>query len=120
MTTTIDLANLAHFYGTEQYYKHPFGILLTDGAHYLSQNGAGWLIDAIASYQTKTWLASEPMLQQIQFWKLIVHANESATLICERDTDDIAITQEIEYTDFPADGIKLYLSNGVLMLPSEN
>lgn len=111
---------LAQFSGTECYYKHWLGLKLTDGAHYLSENGAGWLIDAIASYQTKTWLASEPMLREIQFWKLTVHADSSATLICERDTNDIAITQEIEYTDFPLPEIKLYLSNNVLMLPSEN
>lgn len=119
MTTEITTSNLAQFSGTEQYYKHWLGLKLTDGAQFLNANGAGWLIDAIASYQTKTWLASEPMLRDMQFWKLTVHADETATLICERDTDDIAITQEIGYTDFPLESITLYLTDGVILLPSE-
>jgi len=41
-------------------------------------------------------------------------------VICERDTNDIAITQDIPYTDFPLDEIKLYCINGVILLPSEN
>jgi hypothetical protein len=59
------------------------------------------------------------MLQQIQFWKLRVNPDNSAVLTCERDSDDVAITQEIPYTDFPLESVKLYLADGVLLLPSE-
>lgn len=41
------------------------------------------------------------MLREIQFWNLQVKPDNSAVLTCERDEDDIALTQEIEYTDFP-------------------
>ena len=41
-------ADLVHFNGTENYYHHPLRLLkLTDGTHFLEQNGAGWLVDAI-------------------------------------------------------------------------
>ena len=43
----------------------------------------------------------------------------TATLYCERDTNDVAFKQEIPFTDFPLDEIQLYLANGVLLLPSE-
>lgn len=59
------------------------------------------------------------MLQEIQFWKLTVHEDRSATLICERDQGDVAIEQQIPFTDFPLAEIKLYLQEGVLLLPSE-
>ena len=59
------------------------------------------------------------MLQEIQFWNLQVKPDNSAVLTCERDKDDIALTQEIEYTDFPLKNVRLYLTNRVLMLPSE-
>lgn len=59
------------------------------------------------------------MLQQFQAWKLTVNPNHTATLVCERDTDDVVLTQAIYFTDFPIDNIILYVVLGVLMLPSE-
>lgn len=59
------------------------------------------------------------MLQKIQFWKLKVNADQTAQLICERDANDAFLTQDISFTDFQLDEIKLYLIDGVPMLPSE-
>jgi hypothetical protein len=87
---------------------------------YLAEEAeAFWLIDAIASWQVSPKVKRDPMLQEIQFWKLRVNPDNSAVLTCERDTDDVALTQAIEFTDFPLESVKLYLSNRVLMLPSE-
>jgi hypothetical protein len=111
--------NLEQFTGTEQYYKH-VGILYTDGVKHLAEEaGAYWLIDAIASWQISPKVKRDSMLQQIQFWKLRVKPDNSAVLTCERDEDDIVLTQEIPYTDFPLESVTLYLTNRVLMLPSE-
>lgn len=110
--------NLEQFIGTESYYKHPLGILYTDGVQYLAKEAnAYWLIDAIASWQLSPKIKR---VQRIQFWKLRVNLhNNTAVLTCERDSDDVAITQEIPYTDFPLESVKLYLADGVLLLPSE-
>ncbi|KJH70248.1 DUF6876 family protein [Aliterella atlantica] len=116
--TTSTFANLDRFHGTERYYSHWLGIKLTDGAFYLQENGAAWLVDAIASHQTKK-LLSDPMLKAIQFWTLTVNPDNSALLRCDRDEGDTALTQEIPFTDFPLSEIKLYLVEKVLMLPSE-
>ena len=43
----------------------------------------------------------------------------TAVLYCDRDANDVAFKQEIPFTDFPLEAIQLYLSNGVLLLPSE-
>jgi len=112
--------NLSHFTGTENYYRHSVGILYTDGVQYLAKEaGAYWLIDAIASWQLDPKVNQDPMLQEIQFWKLEVKPDHTAVLSCERDTDDVAVTQDIPFTDFPLESIRLYLNNKVLMLPSE-
>ena len=117
---TTKTLNLEQFTGTERYYKHWLGILYTDGVKYLAEEaGAYWLIDAIASWQASPKVKRDRMLQRIQFWKLRVNPDNSAVLVCERDSDDVALTQEIEYTDFPLESVTLYLSECVLMLPSE-
>jgi len=90
----------------------------TDGIQYLADFGAAyWLLDAIASYQPQ--ILKDPLLQQFQHWKLTVNADHTAQLVCERDTDDVVVTQDIPFTDFPLDELRLYLVTGVLMLPSE-
>lgn len=113
-------ADLAQFIGTTTYYQHPFGIQYTDGVQYLAENGkAYWLIDAIASWQFNSKVRNDRMLQEIQFWKLIVHEDRSATLVCERDEGDSVVTQMIPFTDFPLQRITLYVQEGVILLPSE-
>lgn len=111
--------NLDQFVGTENYYQYwSRQFVFTDGVKYLAQEGgAYWLLDAIASYQPQ--LLKDPMLQQFQDWKLTVNPDQKAQLICERDTDDVVVTQNIEFTDFPLTQIRLYLICGILMLVSE-
>jgi hypothetical protein len=114
-------ATLAGFTGTMEHYRHWTGHLVyTDGVKFLAENaghGAYWLLDAIASYQPEC--QKDAMLRDFQVWTLTVAPNKSAVLKCERDTNDVALTQTIEFTDSPLPEIKLYVQNGVLMLPSE-
>ena len=111
-------SGLAYFTGTQNWYKHWLGLLYTDGIKYLVEEAqCYWLIDAIASYQTRKFLQDED-LRDFQIWRLEVKDN-AGTLICERDTDNEVLRQTIPYTDFPLAEIKLYLSQKVLMLPSE-
>lgn len=113
-------SDLRQFTGTTQWYAHPLGVLLTDGVLYLAERGnAFWLIDLIAVYQFDPRILHDAMLQQIQFWRLTVNTDRSAVLICERDSDDVAITLDIPFTDFPLSSITLYCQDGVLLLPSE-
>jgi hypothetical protein len=110
---------LAQFYGTEQYHKlNAFSNLkATDGVAWLCQNAdCFWLIDIICSYQKKCM--KDQMLCDMQFWTLTAK-NNKGLVICERDTGDIAIKQVIDYTDFPLPEIKIWVENGVMMLPSE-
>lgn len=119
-------SGMNQFTGTETWTRYspifPM-MLLTEGALWLAENcEAFWLMDAIASHQPKA--LKDPRLREYQFWTLKVNADKSAKLICERDTNDIAIQQKIEYTTFPLPEIKLYvgpMGDGkyCVLLPSE-
>ena len=108
---------LRNFTGTEHYYKHSFGNLTyTDGIKYMAEAAdAYWLIEAIASYQYD-WNICE-----FQIWNLKVFPDDSAQLVMQEDDDEPRlVVQFIHYTDFPLKEIKLYVENGVLLLPSEH
>jgi hypothetical protein len=112
--------DLKQFYGTEAHYSHWLKqFVYTDGVKYLAQKAkAYWLLDAIASYQPS--LLKDKTLKDFQIWKLVVDKEKkTATLICERDVNDVVVTQVIDYTDFPLSQVKLYLVKKVLMLLSE-
>ena len=111
-------SHLRQFCGTENYYRYPLNsILFTDGIKYLADNaGAYWLIDAISSYQTKNLKGNYPF----QIWELKVNTNNSCVLTMIEDTNCPEIVhQEIEYTDFSLDYIKLYFIDNILLLTSE-
>ncbi|MEA5574745.1 DUF6876 family protein [Calothrix sp. UHCC 0171] len=111
-------AALDQFTGSTVIYKHWLGLKYTEGIKYLAdETNCYWLIDAIFSHQTKQ-LLSNANLREFQIWHLRVE-NNSGILICEWDTNQEVLRQEIEYTDFPLSHIKLYLVEGTLILPSE-
>lgn len=110
---TLTQADLDQFIGTENHYPHSMRQLVyTDGVKYMADaGGAFWLIDAIASYRRK-----EPF----QIWELKVKPDKSCVLTMREDTGQpTKVRQEIPYTDFPLENIKLYLIDYVLLLPSE-
>lgn len=125
MIPTEELLNgLAYCTGTEQYWKLP-GFLgssmkYTDGVQYLAQNAdCYWLLTAIASYQPEL-KSKHKRVYPFQLWELKVKEDHSAVLTCAEDSDiPPVITQAIEFTDFPLPEFKLWLVNGVLLLPSE-
>ena len=48
-----------------------------------------------------------------------MNPDRSAVLVCERDSEDVAVTQKIPFTDFPLELVTIYCQGGVLLLPSE-
>lgn len=113
------ISELTLFYGTENYYRHRLsGLNYTDGVQYLAEAAeCYWLIDAIGSYQPQC--KRDPMLRDMQFWTLKRTEGTKFSLTCERDSDDVAIRQEIGFSDFPLNEIKIWVENGVMYLPSE-
>lgn len=109
------LKDLHLYTGSEQYHKlSAFAkFICTDGVKYVAETAdAYWLVDAIASYQSK--LKNTPF----QHWKLTLKG-AGCVLTCDNGNDSKAIiTQKISYTDFPQD-IEMYLTDNVLLLTGE-
>ena len=93
---------------------------ITDGVKVMAEMcNAFWLIVAVMSWQSNKNVSKEPF----QVWTLIVGSGkfpDGGVLICDDGNHRELARQEIDYTDFPlAEGIKLFFSDGILLLPSE-
>ena len=125
MNNEITQSDLAHFTGSESFYRHwTKRLIYSEGINYLVENGASWLVDAIASYQFEGVVTKDEDLRNFQIWELKREdVGNGATLVCRADSDKPSvIEQKIEFTDFPLPSIKLYAERGeylTLMLPSE-
>lgn len=120
MNTVAEInAALEQCYGSENFYRHPFsGLVFTDGISCLvCMANCMWLVDAIGSHQKRCM--KDESLRDMQFWTLKRVGDNKFDLICERDTDDVAFKQRIEFSNFPLDEIKLWVENNTLYLPSE-
>lgn len=112
-------AALRTFTGTTEYHRHWSGMRCTDGVKFLVETAkAYWLLDLIASWQLEA--LRDAWLQEFQLWELFVRADRTATAVCSRDSEDVAFRQEIEFTDFPLEYVKVYVEGGVVLLPSEH
>jgi hypothetical protein len=120
MIATSDLkSSLSHFTGTARYIRDPFtGLLHTDGIEHLAQRAeAHWLVSDIGAV-----FRYHPKVKGIPFqlWTLIVDDDNKAVLTCREDCDmPVIYEQRYKYTDFPVGTWKMYLIDGVLMVPSE-
>jgi hypothetical protein len=120
-TPKLSAADLRQFSGgTQDYYRHSLNrnVLFTDGARYVAdEGGAYWLLDLIAISQLHD---KRLRRQPFQVWGLAVHADNSATLTVEDGNHNVLLTQRIAFTDFPSDGVTLWLSGNVIYLPIEH
>lgn len=99
---------------TDNYYRHPLGIVYTDGVRALATRfECYWFVDVIASYQRQL------KLEPFQVWRLDKKDDESAVVTCTEGNDRILQTQRIPYTDFAADEATIWLVDDVALLPSE-
>ena len=114
---------LAQFTGTESYHKHLFPgkspILLTDGCDFIRTHcNAYWLFDCILSYQC------EKILKNVNFqcWELRQSKKDLSWLLtCSEDSNlKPLVSQVIEFSDFKLEYLKLYVIQGIALLPSEN
>ena len=111
-------ADLAHFTGSEQWFRHGLvrKVLYTEGAQYVAEHGgAYWLIDEIAFNQAEPAVAVE----EFQVWRLAVADDKTAILTCDDGNDRVIFTKQIEFTDFPLNEIRFYFTNNTILLPSE-
>ena len=115
---TLEKADLRQFTGTEDWYRHSLvrKVLYTDGVQYVAEHGgAYWLIDEIAFAQCDQKIAAEGF----QLWKLSVNSDHTAILTCTGGNNHLVHRKRITFTDFPLDEITFYVTDNVILLPSE-
>jgi hypothetical protein len=119
-TAKLSDADLRQFTGSENWYRHGINrnVLFTDGAKYVAdEGGAYWLLDTIAICQRhELHVAAEAF----QVWTLTVRPDRTATLTCDDGNGNVVYTEELAFTDFPREKIKLWYANNVIYLPSEH
>jgi len=112
----LDIINQA--YGSDMYHKFspiPGFPVATDGIIALAEAaGCYWLLDIIGRYQT-----DKRLNLAFQVWKLEVNREDSSAVVRGYNDAELIITQEIPFTDFPLDEVKVFLMDGVILLPSE-
>ena len=120
--TLITQADLNQATGTSQYHQYLFGLKYTDGIDFLVEKcKCYWLLDAIASYYA-TQIKFKGHLNSFCVWNFTKRENDWV-LTARADTgEEPFVTQEF-VTNFDKyssiTDLKLFLCNGVLMVPSE-
>jgi hypothetical protein len=117
VTTSVN-DKLMGFIGTENYYNSQiFDCKYTDGVKYMAETySAYWLITLVCSYQHHLQFKEGA---EFQVWDLKKVQGDEFNIICTDGNDNILAQQKIEYSDFPFDTAKLFLTDTILMLPSE-
>jgi hypothetical protein len=103
--------------GSDEYYRHGLSKLVyTSGVDdACMQFDCYWFLDIVMSYQT----AKFQFENEFQVWKLVRKNGNQFTAICEDGDDNKILNQEIEFSDFEHDRLTFWLTNGVVLLPSE-
>ena len=113
-----DPSQLSNFTGSVRYYRITNKHILTEGAKYLAQEAeCFWMMDAIASHLNEIGTVD---------WFVLVRMtvkNGCATMYYEDGNGNEHARQQIPFTDFPFEEIKLCAcwdgEHWVIMLPSE-
>ena len=112
----MDIINQAT--ATERYHRFssiPGFPVITDGVLALAEAaGCFWFLSLIASYQHDKRLCRE-----FQVWKLEVDLEKETAVVRGCNDTDVIVEQVIPYTDFPLESCKVYLAEGVVLLPGE-
>ena len=121
MQTTENLSarlreDLIAFIGTETWHRHPLNrsMQLTDGVVYFAdQAGAWWFLDIVTT-EIFRLQATHPFLV------IDLDVNDGKADIRVSDGNDAMLfTRHIHFTDAPAGNWRFYLTDNVVLLPSE-
>jgi hypothetical protein len=112
-------SELCQYTGSEQWHRHSLNrqMLYTDGVQFFAESGGGqgayWLLDIIA---TEYW----PLLKNEPFLAISVTVKDEAAKIEVTDGNGRVLkVRALAYTDLQAGVWKFYLTDNVLLLPSE-
>ena len=105
--------------GTSHYYKiwdFDNAPVITDGVLGVMNIGeCVWFLDIIASYQLEERIRNIVL----QVWKLKVNLKECSAVVYLYDDDKFVLSQAIPYTSFILPEMEMWLTDGVILMPSE-
>lgn len=111
-------SDLDQFTGTEHWYRHPLNrhITYTDGVKFFADTvGAHWLLDILV-----TEVAGFLRTQEFIHIKMTVREDGTADITADDGNDSPPFwTRHIDWTDCPVGEWRFYLTNNVILLPSE-
>jgi hypothetical protein len=118
--TSAELARqLAGFTGTETWFRHSLvrAMLYTEGVQYFAEaggtQGAYWFLDVVAT-------EFYPLLRKEPFLHIVLTVQDrQATIRTDDGNDRILREKPIEFTDMQPGEWRFYLTDNVLLLPSE-
>ena len=108
--------DLAQFSGTETWYRHPLNpkLLYTDGVQFFAEQAESyWFLDIVATEIFR--------LQQAEpFMVITLSVDDGEADISTDDGDgNIIYRRHIHFTDAPMGEWRFYLTDNVILLPSE-
>ena len=109
-------ADLSAFIGTENWHRHPINrsMLLTDGVVYFAETAACWWFLDIVATEVMRFHRMKPFLV------IDLDVNDAKAVIRVSDGNDaLLFTRHIPFTDAPAGHWRFYLTDSVMLLPSE-
>ena len=109
--------DLSGFFGTDEWHRHWLGkMLYTDGVKYFAEEaggGAYWFLDIIATEVL-------PLQEKEEFIHIAMTVNDGKALITAGDGNGNKLWQRaLDFTDCPEGTWEFYLTDNVLLLPSE-
>lgn len=109
--------NLDQFIGTENWYRHPLmpAMTYTDGVKYFAEHTQSyWLVDLFA-------IEYFPMLTMQPFLFITVESQRSGhcVIVVTNGNENQLRTKHVPFTNLIEGVWKFYLTDGVLLLPSE-
>jgi hypothetical protein len=118
--TSAELARqLAGFTGTETWFRHSLvrAMLYTEGVQYFAEaggtQGAYWFLDVVAT-------EFYPLLRKEPFLHIVLTVQDRQATIRVEDGNDRTLREKpIEFTDLQFGEWRFYLTDNVLLLPSE-
>lgn len=113
--TPLSPADLHGFTGTEHWYRHWLGRLLyTDGVKYFADTvGAHWFLDIVAT----EFLI---LFKRSPFLSIVMQVVDGkADITVDDGNGNVLYERHVDMTDCPQGTWPFYLTDGVLMLPTE-
>jgi len=113
------IAELSQFTGTELWHRNPINsnMLYTDGVKFFAdeggEQGAYWFLDVVATEYFR-------LQRKDPFMVIDLAVKDSrATVVVTDGNDNIVINSKVDHTDMQEGSWRFYLTDNVMLLPSE-